>query len=157
MEKALTELCTYLNNWFDRGQNHIFGDISDIVIVDGAIVNDAFVNSIQENQYYRIIGSVFNDGVHKYTADDTLTDETFNGAIWLMAVPQAVIDIAGDIAEWQNKYEAIDSENMSPYQSESFKGYSYSKATGSSQNGAGNNTWQGVFGAKLASYKKMKL
>ena len=157
MDKTLTEVCTYLNNWFDRGQKKIFGDISDIVIENGRITNESFINAIKEDQYYRIIGSVFNDGVYKYNLLDTLKDETFNGAVWLMAIPQNIIDVAGQIEEWQKKYESVDSENLSPYQSESFKGYSYSKATGASNNGANNNTWQGVFGNKLSDYKKMKL
>ena len=157
MLKILTEICIYLNNWFDREQKKIFGDITDIVIENGRITNESFTQAIQDNQYYRIIGSVFNDGVHQYTVSDILTDETFNGSIWLMAIPPIVVDVAEQIQEWKTKYETADSENMSPYQSESFNGYSYTKASGTAFNGAGNNTWQGVFGYKLANFKKMKL
>lgn len=153
MEMVLTELCTYLNNWFARDQKRVYGDIA---IEDGGITNDDFLEEIQTNQYFRIVGSVFNDGVYKY--DDTLEliDEEFDGAIWLMAIPKEVLKIADDIAKWQAQYEAIDSPNMSPYNSESFGGYSYSKASGTGSNGASGNSWQGVFGSKLSNWRKKK-
>lgn len=153
MEMMLTELCTYLNNWFTRGQKRVYGDIT---ISDGSITNTDFLGEIQNDQYYRIVGSVFNDGVYKYGAKSDLVDEKFDGAVWLMAVPREVINLAKEIADWQAQYEAIDSPNMSPYTSESFGGYSYSKASGASSSGASNNTWQGVFASKLSSWRKKK-
>lgn len=153
MEIVITELCTYLNNWFTRGQKRMYGDIT---VLDGSITNTDFLEEIQENQYFRIVGSVFNDGVYKYDNTLELTDEVFDGAIWLMAIPKEVLKIADDISKWQAQYEAIDSPNMSPYNSESFSGYSYSKASGTGSNGASNNTWQGVFGGKLSNWRKKK-
>lgn len=146
----LSQICLYLKNWFNYNQPKFFGKFS---IEDGQL---NIAGDIQENQYYRIVGSVFNDGVYK-RGKESLQDEAFDGAIWLMAVPQDVIDLAAEIAAWQAKYGGIDSENMSPYQSESFGGYSYSKGSGGSSEKTGSSvpTWQSVFGARLRRYKKI--
>lgn len=146
----LTEICLYLKNWFNFNQPQYFGEIT---ISDGQF---ALMSNIQEGQYYRIVGSVFNDGVYK-RGEEELTDETFSGAIWLMAVPKDVIKLAKDIEAWQKKYGDVSSENMSPFQSESFGGYSYSKASGGNSEKTGSSvpTWQGVFGAQLRRYKKI--
>ena len=101
------------------------------------------------NQYFRIVGSVFNDGLHQYPAVD-LTDETFTGSVWALAVPKAVIDLADEIQKWQEKNaDAL----SSPYSSESFGGYSYSKATNSATGGA--ETWQSHFGQQLSAWRKI--
>ena len=146
----LSQVCLYLNNWFDWNQSHYYGKFT---ISDGAL---SIADEIKENQYYRIIGSVFNDGVYKH-GDEELVDEMFEGAIWLMAVPQDVIDLAAEIAAWQDKYGSVGSEGMSPFQSESFGGYSYTKASGSSSGASGSSvpTWQGVFADRLRRYKKL--
>ena len=101
------------------------------------------------NQYFRIVGSVFNDGLHQYPAVD-LTDETFTGSVWALAVPKAVIDLADEIQKWQEKNADAFS---SPYSSESFGGYSYSKATNSATGGA--ETWQSHFGQQLSAWRKI--
>ena len=144
----ITELCHELKNWFDRGQPRIHGAFE---ISGGKIVDDDFTSQIQNNQYFRIIGSVFNDGVYKYTNDLQLTDEMFVGAIWLMAVPKEIIDLSKEIDDWIAKYG--DTVN-SPYQSESFGGYSYSKASGSSGSNSGP-TWQSTFAARLNKWRKI--
>lgn len=159
MEKTLSILCNYLNNYFDRGRDKLIGTV---IIANHSITNDKFISAIQDGQYYRIAGSVFNDGVHKYDAslsDMGLKDETFNGSIWLMAIPDEVIDLANDIEAWNTMYGAVDGANMSPYQSESFGGYSYSKAsTGGGENGGGTSiTWQDAFKSRLSSWRKLKL
>jgi len=146
----LYEICLYLKNWFDFNQSKYFGEIK--------IENGQFdvMSDIQDGQYYRIVGSVFNDGVYK-RGDEELTDETFEGAIWLMAVPKDVISLAAEIEAWLAKYGGVDSEAMSPFQSESFGGYSYSKSSGGANESTGSSvpTWQGVFGARLRRYKKI--
>ena len=68
---------------------------------------------LQENQYFRIVGSVFNDGVYKYPAND-LIDEEFEGEIWAMAVPSSVIELSNEIGEWM---EANEQYLNSPYTS----------------------------------------
>lgn len=137
----LTELCKELNNWFCTKK--YFGTFA---IEDGALA----LPNLQDGQYFRIVGSVFNDGVYEYPASG-LKDEAFDGAVWAMAVPAEVIALAAEIDEWKAKYETA--ENMSPYQSESFGGYSYTKASGAA---GGTATWQDVFGSKLNNYRRIK-
>lgn len=150
----LSELCQELKNWFDRGQPRLHGAFE---ISDGKIVDSDFTDVIQNNQYFRIIGSVFNDGVYKYTDDLVLEDELFVGSVWLMAIPKGVVELSAEIDDWQAKYGNIDSEAMSPFASESFGGYSYTKASKSS--GSGSNvsgaSWQSVFASKLNLWRKI--
>ena len=148
----LTELCHELNNWFDRKRF-----VGEFTVSGGQITsNDGDDLGLLEGQYFRIIGSVFNDGVHVYPAAD-LSDESFDGAVWTMAVPSDFIRLANEIEAWQAKYGAIDSQAMSPYTSESFGGYSYSKSSGSSSSGASSvNTWQSTFASRLNKYRKIR-
>lgn len=147
----LSDLCQELKNWFDRDQPHINGTFE---ISDGKITTTDFTDVIQANQYFRIIGSVFNDGVHKYTNELALTDETFDGSIWLMAIPKAVLDLNKEIDDWITKYCGADSEAMSPFNSESFGGYSYSKSGGGSSDNPGAS-WQGAFASRLNLWRKI--
>lgn len=140
----LTELCAELRNWFDKERR--FGKYE---ISDGEIV----LPFLQEGQYFRIVDSVFNDGVYQYPTQG-LNDEVFEGAIWAMAVPPAVIALLDEINEWENTYKNV---ILSPYTSESFGGYSYAKASGSGQ---GNNTndmvdYRSVFANKLNKWRKI--
>lgn len=146
MELMLTEICEYLNNYF--WQKKITGAFT---ISEGSIQ----IPALKEGQYFRIIGSTFNDGVHLYPATD-LTDEEFEGAIWAMAVPSTVIAIASDIKEWQTLYGGADSSAMSPFNSESFGGYSYSKSGSGNENSGSNASWQDVFGGRLNKYRRLR-
>lgn len=149
----LTEICQELKNWFEREK--IFGDFK---IEDGNITKGGEDLPLVEGQYFRIIGSLFNDGVHQVSSSLHLKDEEFSGAVWSMAVPPTVIDLAAEIKAWQAKYGGVDSVSMSPYASESFGGYSYSKSgggAGSSANG-GAGTWQGAFASRLNMWRKIR-
>lgn len=149
MEKVLSELCAELNNYFWRKKLS-----GSYIIQNGSIDLDEY---IQDGQYFRIVGSVFNDGVHKYPATN-LKDEVFKGGIWTMAVPETVIDLASDIAEWKAKYEDVNSSMMSPFTSESFGNYSYSKSSGGTSGGAGDtsNSWQGAFASRLNKWRRLR-
>ncbi len=107
---------------------------------------------LQKGQYYRICGSVFNDGLHKYgDIEDKLTNETFTGTVWALAIPKAVVDLSVKIEEWQTKNgDAV----ASPYSSESFGGYSYTKATDSTTGAVA--TWETVFRSQLNPYRKLR-
>lgn len=142
----MTEVFQYLRNWFDRNQPKYYCNFK---IERGVLVGDY---KLATGQFYRIIGSALNDGVYKYGSDE-LEDEEFEGAIWLMAVPRDVRNLITEIEAWQEKYGGIDSANMSPYQSESFRGYSYTKASGGSSSSI--PTWQSVFADRLGRYKKL--
>ena len=104
---------------------------------------------LADGQYFRICGSVFNDGLHQYNVLD-LTDETFTGTIWALAIPKAVIELADEIQKWQTKNGDA---SVSPYQSESFGGYSYSKSTDAETGGA--VTWQSAFKQQLGAWRKI--
>lgn len=102
---------------------------------------------LQNGQYFRIVGSVMNDGVYRYPYSG-LTDETFSGEIWALAVPPTLIALAADIEEYEKKAK----ETVSPYSSESFGGYSYTKATDS--NGS-PLSWEKVFEKRLNKWRKI--
>lgn len=151
----LTEVCLYLKNWFDRGQKKYLGRFE---IVNGTISYLGGTNmEIQTGQYYRIEGSVFNNGVHQ-KGKETLKDEAFTGSVWGMAVPPSLIGLVAEIQAWQEKYGNVNSANMSPLGSENFAGvYSYTKASGGSSNSSSSSvpTWQSVFADRLGRYKKI--
>lgn len=151
MEKMLSDICLELKNYFDVGRifNTFFVDEEGVI----RFASNNETVSIQEGQYFRIVGSIFNDGVHIYPSD-LKPEQAFEGAIWLMAVPSTVISLASDIEAWSIKNEAVNSSNMSPFTSESFGGYSYSK--GSSSNGSAM-TWQDAFRTKLNMWRKARL
>ena len=144
MQLVLTEICDYLNNYFwdKKIQGHFTVENNTMV-----------VSSLKDGQYFRIVGSTFNDGVHLYPATD-LIDESFDGCIWAMAVPTTVIAIAADITAWQAQYGQAGSAALSPFQSESFSGYSYSKS--SSVSGGAAMTWQDAFAGRLNKYRKLR-
>lgn len=145
----LTELCQELRNWFDRGRDKWIGTVR--VSGSTVYVDDAEI-SLLNGQHFRIIGSLLNDGVYKYPTE--LKDEEFEGAVWSMGIPPSVIELAEKIAQWkeENK-EIIDS----PYNSESFGGYSYSKSgSGSGSSGSGNPAdWRSHFADDLNRWRKL--
>ena len=138
----LEQVLMNIRNWFTVDGGIHSGTFT---IKDGGIALPFLANG----QYFRIIGSVFNDGLHQYPAAD-LVDEEFSGAIWALAIPKAVIDLANEIQKWQGKNGEA---SVSPYQSESFGGYSYSKATDAETGGA--VTWQSAFKRQLSAWRKL--
>lgn len=136
----LEEIMTKLNNWFAvsclRGT---------FIVQNGRIELPA----IQEGQYFRVQGSVFNDGLHRFP-DNEMVDETFDGEIWGLAIPRAVCALADEIDKWQEKNADI---AASPFQSESFAPYSYTKATDGKTGGA--VTWETVFRDRLTPWRKL--
>jgi len=144
----LTELCQELHNWF------VLEKHTGTFTIDGGNITASF---LVPGQYFRVMGSIFNDGVHKY-GDADLEDETFDGAVWALAIPKAVINLAAEIAEWQTKYGAVDSPAMSPYTSESFGGYSYSKPAGgySNDSSSGGSGWKSAFKSRLNAWRKLQ-
>lgn len=110
--------------------------------------NALTVDFLQSGQYYKIVGSVFNDGVHKYDNNETLVDEEFNGEIRAMAVPLAVINLAQEVADWESE-----NDPQSPFISESFGGYSYTK--GKSSDTGGPLGWRDVFKDELNHWRKL--
>ena len=139
----LEGLCRHLRNWFFVEN----GEHADTFTVDGGSISLPF---LRDGQYFVIVGSLFNDGVHKYPAIG-LTDETFNGTIYEMAVPRDVISLLDDITAWETKYREA---SESPYESESFGGYTYTKS--SNKGGAsGSASWKGIFRDRLNAWRKL--
>ena len=101
----------------------------------------------QSGQYAWIEGSVFNDVLHRCPMTG-LDDEVFEGRVVLLAVPKAVESLAEEIGAW---CEANAKALASPFQSESFGGYSYSK--GGSEGGSGG--WEGHFSSELNQWRKV--
>ena len=138
----LEQVLRHLNNWF-------LVEIHEgtFTVENGSIA----LPFLLTHQYFRIVGSVLNDGLHQYPAVD-LTDETFTGSVWALAVPKTVIDLSVEIEAWQEKNgEAV----ASPYQSESFGGYSYTKSSAGSD-GSALNGWQDAFRGRLNDWRKLK-
>lgn len=131
----IDEICASLHNYFA------------VDIVPGEYtVNDGEITLpfLAAGQFFRVVGSVFCDGVYHY-GDKLPADETFDGAIWALAIPPALEAIAVEIEEWKAKNADV---LASPYQSESFGGYSYTK-------GSDSASWQGVFAKRLNRWRKL--
>ena len=138
----LEQVLMNIRNWFTVKGGIYSGTFT---IKDGGIALPFLANG----QYFRICGSVFNDGLHQYPEDD-LVDETFNGTIWALAIPKAVIDLAAEIEAWETKNGDA---AKSPFSSESFGGYQYSKQTDAETGGA--VTWQSAFKKQLSAWRKI--
>lgn len=134
----LEELLRYLKNWFVK-EKHC-----------GTFSVPCEFDFLQEGQYFRIVGSVFNDGVYTYPEPE-LREETFDGEIWALAIPKAVITLAQEISDWNDQYGAA---VLSPYSSESFGGYSYSRSD-SGVEGGGAADWRTVFRIRLNRWRKI--
>lgn len=136
----LEEVLWELHNWF-------VADVAegDLSVSDGQLVGLP-EGLLQDGQYFRIVGSVFNDGLHRWPATD-LVDETFRGEVWALAVPQGVQDLAGTISDWEER------NALGPYVSESFGGYSYTRATNPSTGQAAG--WRDRFRQDLNRWRKV--
>lgn len=132
----LEEICGELRNYFRKEARE-----GSFVIKDGIISPFDF---IQNGQYFRIVGSVFNDGVHQFP-NDALIDENFVGSVWALAIPPTLIALADEI----KAYAESDAAKPSPYTSESFGGYSYSKSSEDA------SSWQKVFAKRLNRWRKI--
>lgn len=146
----LTQICQYLRNWFVRESI-----VGKFVVAGGEIsFADGTALPLLPEQYYRVIGSVFNDGVKQYEVDTLHDEPTFTGAVWSMAVPPDFIELVAEIEKWcGDNAQAL----SSPYASESFGGYSYSLRSGGGSSGAGDGalSWQGQFSARLGPWRKI--
>lgn len=130
----LEELLTELHNWF-RVRDSVDGKHPGTYTVEGGRIVLPF---LQRGQYFRIIGSVLgNDGLYIYGETITdenqneiwLTDETFTGSIWALAIPKVIIHLSREKAENDAKIVEV-TRNFadSGFTSENLAGaYSYTK------------------------------
>lgn len=158
----LAELCKELNNYFncDKYRDGIPGKY----VIDHGILDLSELitkGALQDGQFFRLSGSVFNDDVYQFSTStpNDMTDETFEGILWPMSVPREVTSLLSDINLWISKYGTDDGHASSPFQSESFGGYSYSKGAGNSSSTGDNadvGTWQNAFRSRLNKWRKMR-
>lgn len=143
MEQILSELCSELHNWFeDRGKGY-FGTFA----IEGGRLS---LPNIKEGQCVRIVGSTFNDGVHMYPFYD-LSDETFSGSCRAMNIPPEVMEFAADL-ERAREGQGASGSVFAPFTSESFGGYSYTKAT--DKNGVPLD-WRTLAAKRLNKWRKL--
>ena len=152
----ISEICAYLKNWFDKDADDqsLPSWRGSFVITGGELVG--FADKLLNGQYFRIQNSLLNDGVYKYPATG-LNNETFEGKIQAMAIPPELVAIFGEISAWMEKYGSADSMAMSPFNAESFAGYSYSKASGGiSDNSSGDSPiWAAAFAGRISRWRKL--
>ena len=141
---VLEDVLGYIHNWFVRDTY----EVSGCTIAGGTLPMD-----IPNGVWFRIQGSYLNDGMH-VGGDADLTDETFDGTVTTHVVPAPLIALCEEIEEWKATYGAASS---SPYQSESFGGYSYSKGSNGSVNSAGtpSSGWQSAFAGRFTKWRKL--
>lgn len=134
--------------------------IGDFSISGGMLSPHDF---LLDGQRFYITGSYLSDGVYTYHPDGIkndddsvevdLKDEDFSGVVYALAVPPTFIALVQQIGEWVGKFGNVANN---PYQSESFNGYSYTKASGGAGSGAsGGSTWQDVFRSQLNEWRKV--
>lgn len=149
----LREVLDFVHNWFIKEPH-----VGQFVVENGALSPCDF---LLEGQRFRIVGSVLNDGLYTYHSaaikdgDDkavTLKDETFDGTICALAIPRDVIALSDEISAWVTANAAT---LNSPYASESFGGYSYSKASGGGTGANAVYSWQTQFAGRLNQWRKL--
>ena len=147
--RTLEQVLYHIHNWFSYDELNVRCAISD-----GQLPASV---SIPEGAWYRIEGSLLNDGLHRHPAED-LRDETFDGTITICAIPNALLDVVEEIEDWQQAYNAGRKKALeSPYTSESFDGYSYNMRdyTGANTASGGLSGWQAEFASRLNPWRKM--
>ena len=168
----LETILTHLHNWFPaRGGKHVgtFEIVSgeprvpflregQYYRVRGSAMNDGLHRAAVPPSASD--DALAEDGVSAHEAgasDENETenadsfggrDEVFEGEIWALAVPEAVIALAEEIAAWREKNPETDKV------SESFGGYSYSRGSGNAGQTGGAGGWQAAFAARLAPYRR---
>lgn len=145
----LTEICQYLKNYFDYKRC-----IGDIEISDGVITCNGAEVELEDGQHFALFRDRFVLGVYKQ--GDEIADKTFKGAVWLMDIPDAVLNADKWATEWLAKNGGADSENNSSFQSESFGGYSYSKGSNSAGKVGASIFDNAQFASMLAPFRKIR-
>ena len=163
----LQEIMEYLNNYFvPISAKEVTYTISD------GVISPSF--GAEDGDRFLICGSRRNDGVYTWHADvigtddderippatqggeETikaagLRDETFAGTIRVCSIPPVLLALSGEIKAWVDANSAALS---SPYQSESFNGYSYTLKTGGTQGGGSCLTWRDQYGKQLERWRR---
>ena len=142
----LTEICAYLHNYFDYERHS--GEIS---IVNGNIFCNGKKITLEEGQYF----ALFRNRIPLGVFNEVPADKNFEGSVWLMDVPKAIIDANAWAEAWVTQNGAATSEANSAFQSESFGGYSYNKGTNASGKGGMSVFDNAQFSRMLNPYRKL--
>jgi hypothetical protein len=144
----LTRICRYLKNWFV-----VKTYLGNIAVSEGKIYCNGSEIEMQEGQRFALVRTHYVYGAYSY--GDEIEDYEFEGAVWIMDVPADVLDVAVRMTEWEAANGGVDSQAMSPYQSESFGGYSYAKGL-NSKGKVGSSVFDNAeFAAVLSPFKKI--
>ena len=142
----LSEICAYLHNYFDYERH--YGDIS---IIGGVIFCNGEQISLDGVQHF----ALFRNRIPLGVFSEVPSDKTFEGAIWLMDIPDAIINADKWADDWMKTNGSADSATNSGFQSESFGGYSYNKGTNSSGKGGSSVFDNAQFNRMLSPYRKL--
>lgn len=132
----LYEVMKYCRNVFPIPEKALSGTFT----IEGGELSLPFY----AGQFFIVEGSAFNDGVHQLPA--VLIDETFEGRITPLRVPLDFLKLCEEIKDFNEKHQAT------PFESESFGGYTYKAATNADGNPV---TWRDVFAEKLKVWRKL--
>lgn len=112
-------------------------------------IADSALSPAPAAPWIAISGSRYNDGVYRVIGNgglDSVTDETFDGRVWMLYPPKDFLALCEEISAYDDK------NPPGAYQSESFGGYSYTRSAGS---GGGVATWQQAYKDRLVPYQRM--
>lgn len=143
--RTVADVMRHVNNFFETGYRATTYSIS------GGILSPNDV--LRPGMWIYISGSFFWDGVWKIgegwrleDAPENAADDTFVGRVHFLAPPADFLALCDEIAEFNAK------NAVSPYQSESFGEYSYTRATGKDGGVLG---WQQAFSDRLRPFRRM--
>lgn len=134
----LYEVMKYCHNFFPSGTV-----LHKTFKIQGGSID---LPDVLDGAYFMIEGSWFNDGVYQYPTTKLL-DEEFAGTVSILKIPKGFLELVSYIEEWNKK-----NGNVNQFQSESFGGYSYTKAT---TKDGDEITWQYAFKNRLRAYRKI--
>lgn len=139
----LSAVLDYLHNDFRRDMT-----AGSFAVENGVL--DVPELELQEGQFFRIFGSVFNDGIHA-VGDDDLTDEVFTGNVWSLAIPTELLKLVGEIEQNVNASSKAMADG-GVMKSESFDGYSYTRMTRAD---GSIMDWRDLYHDRLARWRKI--
>lgn len=144
----LNEICEHLHNFFDSRDGEYIDRSADTFTISSGVISP-LSSSLIAGQYIRIVGSLLNDGIYLLPSNFTvssLVDETFTGAIFGLAIPKDLVTLDSEITAY------VAANPATGYVSESFGGWSGTKATGA--NGAALS-WESVYAKRLNRWRKI--
>lgn len=147
----LTKICNYLKNFFETERI-----IGDVVISEGKVSVNGNAVEIAKDAYFALFHQHFVTGVFKYGTDE-LADGSFRGAVWLMDIPKAIFDAAEWGEAWNAQHGNADSQANTPFDSESFGGYAYTKAQSSTSANGSSVFNNAQFIAMILPYRRIRL